>query len=309
MIPGTLSGVFAALPTPFRSDGGPDFERISAHLDFLLDRGIVGICASGATGEYAALSLDDRIRIFEAVAGQVNGRASLICGVGAEHFGQVMRLAHAAAGCGAAAVLLPPPSFFRFSSAELLSFLSGAAAQSPLPVILYHIPQFTRSVSARGLIALVGASPNVVGIKDSSGVAANLSRTRDAKAKRPFAFFIGSDELLVEALEFGADGVISGTASAFPELIGTIYKAFRSGHREMVERHKGLLDEYLSRSAGLPPAWSVKLALASRGIEFGELGWPPRGKLSERAEHFQEWLEEWHFRRELSTGAAMPCSE
>jgi 4-hydroxy-tetrahydrodipicolinate synthase len=96
-IPEGLSGVFAALPTPFGPDGNPLWEALATLVDFGLDRGLKGLCLGGATGEYAACSVEHRLEIFQRVARQAKGRAQLICAIGGEHAGQVRHLARAAA--------------------------------------------------------------------------------------------------------------------------------------------------------------------------------------------------------------------
>ncbi|MGH9469518.1 MAG: dihydrodipicolinate synthase family protein [Terriglobia bacterium] len=286
-----LAGVFAALPTPYGEDGAPRVDRLYPILDFLLERGITGFCLGGATGEYAACSVEERCTIFRSAARRLNGCATFILGVGGEHYGHVLRLGRVAAECGASAVLLPPPSFFPYDPADLVDFIRQAATELPLPVIFYNIPQFTDSLALRDVLLLADTVPNLAGIKDSSGAPENLPVLREAKAK--LAFLIGSDDLLVSALEQGADGIISGTASACPELIQAVYEAFRSGEAGKARSLESLLNEFLARIAAFPPAWAIKLALSARGIEMGTLSWPMGERLRRKAQEFQEWFRAW----------------
>src|SRR5271157_5186691 len=113
-IPLGLSGVFAALPTPFGPDGKPLWEALEGLVEFGLDNGLKGLCLGGATGEYAACSVEHRLEIFQRVARKAKGRAELICAIGGEHVGQVKQLAHAAVDCGAIALLFPPPGFLPY---------------------------------------------------------------------------------------------------------------------------------------------------------------------------------------------------
>lgn len=285
--------LYAALPTPFTPEGGADEALLNSVLDFAMVSGIDGFCIGGATGEYAASGVEERISIMRSAARRVNGRARLIFGVGAEHSGQVQRLARAAAECGGVAALLPPPSFFRLGPDELEDFLRETAAGLPLPVVLYNIPQFTAEVGLDRLLRLVREVPNVIGLKDSSGRRENLAAIQDAKKTHPMEFLIGSDELLLAALEHGADGAVSGTASACPELVLAIIEAFHSGRTEEAGTLQKLLDEFLSRIKTLPPPWAMKLVLRAHGVETGELNWPLRGRLREEAELLERWLPAW----------------
>ncbi len=289
-IPCELVGVFAALPTPFGPDGNPLLEPLDALVDFALDHGLEGLCLGGATGEYAACSVEHRLEIFQRAARRVKGRAHLICAIGAEHAGQVKQLARAAADCGAIALLFPPPAFQPYAQDDLVDFMGQVSADLPLPVLLYNIPQCTRDLGMANILRLIATVPNIIGLKDSSGRQANLAAIGQAKAQTPMAFFVGSDDLLLEAFEHGAVGVISGIASACPELILPVYEARRGGRYEEARALQSPLDEFISHSRELPPPWATKLALRVRGLEIGSLAWPMGSHLRREAQEFQGWF-------------------
>lgn len=301
-IPSALTGVFAALPTPFQPDGSPDIDRLQRILDFHVNKRLTGLCLGGVTGEYAACSVEQRSSLFRSAARYLDGRVDLIIGIGGEHIGQVHRLARAAADCGAIAALLPPPFFFRHDSRDLLEFLKKVTQELPLPVLFYNIPQFTNEMDLHDVLRLIESVPNVVGLKDSSGSPQNLPPLHEAKVGMRMAFFIGSDNLLFKALENGADGAISGIASACPDLIRAIYDAFRSGQKERARHLQGLLDELIAQFNGFPPPWAIKLALQARGIETGSLSWPLGEHLQLEAEKFQAWFPEWLAKCETACG-------
>jgi len=289
-IPRELVGVFAALPTPFGPEGNPLMEALEALVDFALDHGLKGLCLGGATGEYAACSVEHRLEIFQRVARRVGGRAHLICAIGAEHAGQVRQLARAAAGCGAIALLFPPPAFQPYAQDDLVDFMAQVSADLPLPVLLYNIPQCTRDLGLANILRLIATVPNIIGLKDSSGHVANLAAIGQAQAQTPLAFFMGSDDLLLEAFEHGAVGAISGIAGACPELIMPLYEALRAGRYEPARTLQSPLDEFIFHFRELPPPWATKLALRVRGLEIGSLAWPMGSHLRQKAQEFQDWL-------------------
>ena len=292
-VPPELSGVFAAVPTPFRPDGSADAEKLHRILDFLLTKGVRGFCLGGVTGEYAALGVEERLLLFQDAARYIAGRAVLIAGVGAEHSGQVRRLGQGAAEIGAVAALLPPPFFFHHNSGDVLDFLLSVAPEIPVPVIFYNIPQFASAVSMDDILHFIGSAPNAVGIKDSSGDKSNLPLLRQAKTAMPMAFLTGSDDLFLEALENGADGAISGLAAACPELHLALYQAFRTGQTEEARRLQHLLDALIARIGEFPPPWAIKLALESRGLDIGSPSLPRGKRQIARADAFKAWFQEW----------------
>ncbi len=291
-IPRELNGVFAALPTPFGPDGSPLWEALDALVDFGLDGGLKGLCLGGATSEYAASSVEHRIEMFQRVARRVKGRAQLICAIGAEHAGQLRQLACAAADCGAIALLFPPPGFLPYAQDDLVDFMGQVSADLPLPVLIYHIPQCTSDLGMANVLRLIATVPNIIGLKDSSGDKPNLAVIQAARAQGPMVFLIGSDDLLLEAIERGAVGSISGIASACPELVLPIYEALRAGEREKAHKLQTRLDEFIFRIRDFPSPWAMKLALQVRGLEMGCLAWPMGPNLCQKAQKFQDWFAE-----------------
>ena len=289
-IPAEIAGVFGALPTPFAPDGTPAWDAFDALLDFALDHGLKGICLGGATSEYPACSLEHRLGMFQRVARRMNGRAQMICAIGGEHAGQVRQLAHAAADCGAIALLFPPPMFLPYGEEDLVDIMGQVSSDLPLPVLIYYIPQCTRELGIENVLHLIKTVPNIVGFKDSSGHRSNLATIQKAQAQGPMAFMIGSDDLFLEAFDYGAVGSISGIAPACPELILPIYEALQAGNKEKARALQARLDDFIAHVQAFPSPWATKLALQVRGVDIGTLAWPVVPNLGENIRAFQDWL-------------------
>lgn len=290
---GKLKGVFAALPTVFDHNGRPDPEALDPLVDFLIDSGVDGLCVGGATGEYPACSIRERALIFQRVAEHTRDRVSLIFGVGAGNAAQVTYLANIALECGGIAVLLPPPFYFRYDPNDIVEFTRDLASSSPLPVLIYHIPQFTNSFDLRDALHLIETVPNIAGIKDSSGMSENIPLLADAKAKMSMAYFSGDDSLLFDALRHGADGAISGVASACPELLVEIEKIRCSGSGDYPEWVQKLLNEFITHIDPFPAPWGIKLAMEARGFRLGPLSWKGSRRMDSHIDAFREWFSTW----------------
>ena len=72
--------------------------------------------------------------------------------------------------------------------------------------------------------------PNVCGIKDSGGDLVKLARTRALLPEIPILW--GPEEVLLEAMEAGADGGVNGGANLFPALYVALYEAIHSGRKQ-----------------------------------------------------------------------------
>lgn len=289
----SLTGILAALPTPLGDDGAPDIRALDPIIKFLLDSGVRGLCVGGATGEYAAYSIEQREQILRGVVERVQGNVPVVAGVGAENAGQVSRFAQAAARCGAEAVLLPPPAFFPFDADTLGEIIASVTSKLSLPVLVYHIPQFTNELDLDTILALIESSPNVVGLKDSSGNPENTSRLGRAKARVPMIYLNGDDSLIVDAYQHEADGAISGIASVCPEWAVALDRSCRSGDRRRAVDLQRLGNELIAQLETLPVPWGIHLALEVRGFRMGSLAWPVVPRLERPVAAFREWFPGW----------------
>ena len=50
-------GVFPVCITPFKENGEFNMEAAKAHVDYLINSGVHGLCIWGATGEYQSITL------------------------------------------------------------------------------------------------------------------------------------------------------------------------------------------------------------------------------------------------------------
>lgn len=285
-----IEGVYAALLTPSSKDEQTGLEGL---FERLAASGVCGLCVGGATGEYLAYSLEERSAFFRRVAESRCTGLSFIAGIGAERSVQSLRLAEAAAREGASAVLLPSPSYFQYAADDLVEFINDTARRCPLPVLLYHIPQFNQDPGLDKLLRAIEAAPNIIGIKDSSGSREGLAVIGAAKKRFPLKFFCGSDDLLHDALTAGADGAISGIATACPELVTALYREATRGHEGQADFLQNLVDEFASAIGKFPVPWGIRWAANARGFDLGPVNWPLSEQRRIDARAFREWFEPW----------------
>ena len=60
-----LHGVLIALVTPFDVDGNLDIAALERLIDYQINQGASGFVPCGSTGEYYALSADERAKVLE----------------------------------------------------------------------------------------------------------------------------------------------------------------------------------------------------------------------------------------------------
>jgi 4-hydroxy-tetrahydrodipicolinate synthase len=107
------------------------------------------------------------------------------------------------------------PYYNKPSQAGIYEHYKAIADASPVPVILYNVPARTQSnVSAATTLRLAN-HPNIIGTKEASG---DLIQCMEIAKNKPDDFLLisGDDLLLLPMASFGAVGVISVLANAFP---------------------------------------------------------------------------------------------
>ena len=76
-------GVFAALVTPMKANEEIDCAKLGAFTDHLIRKGVHGLIPLGSTGEYYALSADEREVVIRTVLEAADGRVPVIAGTNA----------------------------------------------------------------------------------------------------------------------------------------------------------------------------------------------------------------------------------
>ena len=220
-----LIGISAALPTPFREDGGIDHAAGIAHAQSCLRRGCDSVTIFGTTGEGASLDAGERREFHAKLVEAGVSPGNVTVGLCATAIGDACRQAEQAASIGAAAFLVPPPFYFKgIGEAAVFAwydaFLSKVAGLG-IPVVLYNIPQVTAvPVTPDVAMRLKQAHPDVVhGVKDSGG---DLPTSLEFLEHRELAVFIGDERFLAKAVRKGAKGSISGLANLWPDRLSRI---------------------------------------------------------------------------------------
>ncbi len=288
-----VSGIFAALVTPQDARGGIDFEALDRLLPFLVSRGVDGLVVGGCTGEYPHFDLEERKLLLSHIATYLDGRATLLVGIGASSLPRVLELGRHAAEAGSRAVLIPMPYFYRYGQEDLEGFSRAAARSLPVPCLLYNLPCFTNGLEVGTIVRLLESEPNLVGIKDSSGDREVLASLKSIRGNRDWTLLVGDDALLLEGLFAGWDGGVSGGACVCPEVIVGLHRSFRSGDIEMARRYRELVDELSEQISPFPTPWGIRLGLEVRGLPTGPLPLPVADARRAQIRRFQAWFEKW----------------
>ena len=285
-----LGGLFVPIVTPFDPVTG-DIAPVSFrdNIRKWLNEPIDGYVLFGSNGEGALLDNDEKVRLTAFARELIPPGIPLVVGISAESTRGVSSEARRLAQEGADFLLVSPPSYFgpSLAPAALANHYRRAADESPVPVIVYHIPKNTHVVLEPGLIGEVTRHPNVVGVKDSSG---DIKRFADYSniCDKACRLFVGNGSLLYTALELGAVGGIVGIGQFAPRLCAQLIQAFRAGETTQAGKIQQKLIPVHKEIVGAHGPIGTKAALDLVGYTGG----PPRPPLQPLTEKERRRVEQ-----------------
>jgi 4-hydroxy-tetrahydrodipicolinate synthase len=228
-----LSGLIPATVTPLTDDFALDLPALRSYIRWL--RGFEGVKALAVnmdTGEGPHLSQEERRRVLEAYADEIQGRIPLLAGIAARYTAEAVELARDAASLGASGlVVFPIPAF----AGELLppelpfEYHAAIARATDLPLVLFQLqPALGGVIFEPDTLGKLLEIDQVVAIKEASFDRSRFAETARlvASAPRRIALLTGNDNFILESFLSGADGALIGMGTvAIAEQVEMIAKA------------------------------------------------------------------------------------
>ncbi|MQY33341.1 4-hydroxy-tetrahydrodipicolinate synthase [Streptomyces sp. RB17] len=222
-----LADVVAIPVTPFAADGSVDTGTHRALLRRLLDGGIRTLTPNGNTGEFYALTPEERRLVTELTVEEAGDRAAILVGVGHDLPTAIASARHAR-DLGAPMVMVHQPVHPYVSAAGWVDYHRAIAESVPELGVVPYI----RNAQLPGarLAELADHCPNVIGVKYAVPDAARFAAfARDAGLDR-FVWVAGLAEPYAPSyFSAGATGFTSGLVNVAPAVSLNMVEALRSG--------------------------------------------------------------------------------
>ena len=265
-----LSGVFPALVTPFGGDGSVSVADLKHNVQQYNRTGLAGYVAMGSTGESVLLSRAEGEEVLVTVKENAARDKKLIAGTGAESTAETIERTKRAAELGYDAALVKTPYYYKpaYKPENYIAHYQRVADASPIPVLLYSVPQFTGVALEPPEVAKLAEHANIIGMKESSG---NVQRVAEiiASVPRDFQVLVGSAATIYPSIALGARGAILALGSALPEKCVELYGLILQGHHEKARE----LQEIILRASKLVVSEcgiaGVKYVMDQRGYRGG----------------------------------------
>lgn len=213
-------GYWPAAPTPFSAEGAIDIGAIEALMEHYSTSNVHGVLVNGSTGEWWAMSPDERRKVAEVAIKTVNGRFPVVVGCTTFTADGVLELAQHAETLGASGVLATPPPYAALTQEEIVAFYTQISAGSECPIMAYNWPRGTAVDITLDSAHQIADLPNVVAIKNStanwSSVVGFIDELGDQV--RIFASLINAPGLAI-IRTLGGDGYIDGGGIGAPHAV------------------------------------------------------------------------------------------
>jgi len=265
-----LGRILTAIVTPFDRRGQIELDRFRELALYLVDHGSDGLVVTGTTGEAPTLTDEEKIQLWEAAVEALEGRATVVAGVGTYDTAHSVHLAERATEVGVDGLLVVTPYYNLPPQRAIVRHFETIADASDRPIVVYNIPgRVVRNIEPE-TIERLAEIPTVQAVKQAN---ADLDQARQIP-ELGLDLYAGDDNLIYPFLQLGGiGGICVHTHVAGPQ-VKEMVQAYGSGDTERArELDRELAPAYELLKVQTNPI-AIKAALHLLGHEVGGLRLP-----------------------------------
>ncbi|MFE2637534.1 dihydrodipicolinate synthase family protein [Streptomyces scopuliridis] len=288
-----LSTVIGIPVVPYDEDGAVDQDLTVALTARLVRNGVTALTPNGNTGEFYALSPDERRHVLTSVLSARGSATTIVAGVGFD-LGTAITDARFARDSGADAIMIHQPVLPYLTPDGWVEYNARIAAAVPDIGVLPYLTK--RAVTGAHITRLAEWAPNVVGLKYSVPDPVVFATTR-AEAADGLLWITGLAESYAPAYwQAGARAFTSGLVNVAPAVSLELLEALRRGDygaATRVWRQIRHFEELRARDASANNVSVVKEAMHQLGLCRRDVR-PPSHPLSDAlAREVAESMAQW----------------
>jgi 1-pyrroline-4-hydroxy-2-carboxylate deaminase len=209
-------GVFPAVTTQFRADGGLDLGSTQRGVEEQIRAGVHGLIMLGSVGENCSLEPQEKRQILAATKEAAARKVPVLAGVAEYTTAQAAAFARECEKIGIDGLMVLPGMVYKADEREALAHFRAVAQASGLPIMIYNNPPaYNVDVTPEGFKELA-SERRVVAVKESSENLRRLTDIVNLTGDR-YTLFCGVDDLVLESMLLGAVGWVSGLVNVFPK--------------------------------------------------------------------------------------------
>ena len=276
-------GSYGVLVTPFTDDGTLiDIQRLKNLIDWQIKSNSPGIISLGTTGEFLAISDEERSLIIETTVKHVAGRVKVLVGTTNAYTPNAIRYSKQAQEFGCDGLMILPPYYYTPTQDEIYEYYKSICNVISIPIMLYNNP-FTSNVdmSAKLVAKLAKSFEQVRYIKEASQ---DISRVKEVIEESEGLVKVFAGERVVDSYQLGATGYVNPYANYIPEastLICTYLSSGKIDNAKAINKYIVDIDHIIAEGHPTYGHQCYSKALAAvRGFPVGDVR-PPLTKFRE----------------------------
>ncbi|CAG7606081.1 dihydrodipicolinate synthase family protein [Leucobacter soli] len=224
----SFTGSYTVAVTPFNDDASAiDIPRLHAFLDWQLEEGVPGIIMLGTTGEFVAVTPEERRLLVEETVKRIDGRIPVLVGTMNASTAIAVQQSVEAEALGADGFMTLPPYYYTPTDDEIYRYYEAIANATSVPIMLYNNPVTSNvDMSAELVARLAKDFENVSYIKESSQ---DIARVRDVIELAGDDMTVYAGERVVDSFLLGAEGYVNPYGNYIPRASAGIWDLLTAG--------------------------------------------------------------------------------
>ena len=249
-------GVYAGLPTPWKSDGGIDADDLRENVRRLSRIGAHGVYILSPAGEFWSVELDefrDIVTVFGEAVREQGIPAQVFCGWHTTT-GVIdrVRFCHEQ---GFSTVQVACPSWYGLSKEEAYRFFADVSRACPeINLVHYNTPKENWLLDADDYLRIMEVAPNLVGTKSISW---DFGEIVDLVRRTPELSHLYPECVLLPAMLAGAQGSYSSAIYFHPGTMLRLYSSIVEKRYDEAMKLTASYIEFLRRTGAVFTRYSA----------------------------------------------------
>ena len=219
-----VRGIYTALCTPVM-DGKVNEAAMDKLVNFVIENRTAGLVALGGTGEYCALTNEQRIDAVKMTIAANKGRVPVVAGIIGPGLPEAIEMGNKCKELGADAIMVVTPYYVVANQQGIYDYYRQVMKNVDLPLVLYNIPYRTGvnmlpetverlldSDERHQIVAMKECCPNMGQVLEL------LSKVRERTS-----VLTGEEFLFYQEISCGAQGGILATSNLLPKLWADLF--------------------------------------------------------------------------------------
>jgi len=280
-----IRGVYTALVTPV-IEGKVSRPVIEKLVDFVVGNRNTGLVVLGGTGEYCALTNEQKIDAVKMTVAANKARVPIIAGIIGPGLPEAIEMGNRCKELGADAIMVVTPYYVVANQSGIIEYYTQIMENVNLPLILYNIPYRTGvNMLPETVERLLDADKagQIIAIKECCP---NLGQVMEllSKVKDRVSVLTGEEFMFFQEVACGAEGAILATSNLFPNIWADLFDLIKSGNLERASELALRLTPILCLVFAESNPGPLKEAMKVIGIDCGD-PLPPLSRTTDEIAH------------------------